>query len=418
MRRALSHVGGAIATRTNDPALADALKRALAVRGDEERVLSHVHGFHSYPARLHPDTATTLIERLSAPGDAVLDPFCGSGTVPVAARELGRRAFGSDLNPLAVELSRLKVRGADAAFARELGAAAEWVAEHARERQKAKLGPTKPYGAEDRALFETYVLLALDGLRDGIDQVEPPELAQALYLVLSALLTKVSRQRGDSSTGSGEKRIARSFAFRFFVMKAQELAERLQAYTARLPKAAPAARIELADARQLRFLKDRSLRLVVSSPPYPGVYDYFEHHATRLRWLRLDSRGFQRAEIGARREAQGQASPVTRWENDFGACLAELARVLEPEGRAALVVADSTVAGRPYYADEWLPRLAEAAGLDLLAVGSQVRPHFHQATERAFERKPRSEHVLILGKPDTPRRPAQRPRRPSGPSAP
>ena len=38
------------------------------------------------------------------------------------------------------------------------------------------------------------------------------------------------------------------------------------------------------------------MSLVVSSPPYPGVYDYYEHHASRLRWLRMDGRELQRGE--------------------------------------------------------------------------------------------------------------------------
>ena len=36
---------------------------------------------------------------LDWPGDIVLDPFAGSGTTCVAARRLGRRFVGIDLNP-------------------------------------------------------------------------------------------------------------------------------------------------------------------------------------------------------------------------------------------------------------------------------------------------------------------------------
>lgn len=376
--------------------MAELLRRALSVEADETSLLKHVHGFHSYPARLHPETAETLIGGLSAPRDTVLDPFCGSGTVPIAAREQGRRALGSDLNPLAIALARLKIARVDEAFTTALCAAAEQVAEHAKARQKAKLGPTHPYGPEDRNLFETYVLLALDGLRDGIDQIERDDLARALYLVLSAILTKLSHKRGDSSGETREKRIARSFAFRFFVMKARELADRLRDYGALIPTGTPAARIEAADARQLAFIKPRSVQLIVSSPPYPGVYDYYQHHAARLRWLRMDGRPFQRGEMGARRDAHSPAAAIQRWSVDFGACLKELARVLETNGRAALVVADSVVANRPYYADEWLPKLAEQQGLQTLAIASQARPHFHEPSQRAFSAKPRREHVIVL----------------------
>jgi ParB-like chromosome segregation protein Spo0J len=47
-----------------------------------------------------------LIEKLSKPGDLVLDPFVGSGTVAAAALKLGRRFIGSDIDPAAVTVAR------------------------------------------------------------------------------------------------------------------------------------------------------------------------------------------------------------------------------------------------------------------------------------------------------------------------
>ncbi|MFZ5890788.1 MAG: DNA methyltransferase [Myxococcota bacterium] len=395
-RRALSHVGGASELVADDAKLRELVAKSLDVSDEDERVLAHVHGFHSYPARLHAETARTLIEALSAPQASVLDQFCGSGTVPVVARELGRRALGSDLNPLAVELARLKGSGMSAAFANALKAAAERVVEHARERQKAELGPTRPYGREDRDEFAPYVLLALDGLRDGIEQIEERSVRHALLLVLSACLTKLSEKRADSSSALQPKRIARSFPFRFFMLKTADLAERALAYTALVPRGTPPPRLEICDARRLGYAAPRSVSLIVSSPPYPGVYDYFQHHATRMRWLRLEGRNFEQGEIGSRRTARRSSNAARDWEGDFGRCLQEMRRVLEPRGLAALMLADSVLAARPYYADDWLPQVARKQGMRIVARGSQARPHFHGPTARAFEARPRREHLFIL----------------------
>ncbi|HET9932862.1 MAG TPA: DNA methyltransferase [Polyangiaceae bacterium] len=396
-RRALTHVGGEADIVAESDELRNVVARALDVSDEDERVLAHVHGFHSYPARLHAETAKTLIEALSSRGDSVLDPFCGSGTVPVVARELGRRAFGSDLNPLAVELARLKAAGMSESFARALVAASARVVEHARARQEAELGPTHPYGAEDRKEFATHVLLALDGLRDGIDEIEERGVRHALLLVLSACLTKLSEKKADSSSVHQPKRIARSFPFRFFALKTEDLARRALEFTARVPARTPAAELEICDARRLAYLPSKRVKLVVSSPPYPGVYDYFEHHATRLRWLRLDGTRLEQGEIGTRRAARRDAARAAgEWEADFGRCLVELRRVLTQDGLAALMLADSVIGARPYYADEWLPRVAKHERVAIVGRGSQARPHFHAPTARAFQRRPRREHLFIL----------------------
>jgi DNA modification methylase len=50
------------------------------------------------------------------PGDVVLDPLCGSGTTCVAARRLGRRFVGIDVNPVfcAIAARRVAAVAADA----------------------------------------------------------------------------------------------------------------------------------------------------------------------------------------------------------------------------------------------------------------------------------------------------------------
>jgi len=50
--------------------------------------------------------ADYYIERLTQPGDLVVDPFVGSGTTLVAALESGRRAWGCDSDKTAIRISR------------------------------------------------------------------------------------------------------------------------------------------------------------------------------------------------------------------------------------------------------------------------------------------------------------------------
>ena len=73
-----------------------------------EPVSGLTHSFYRYPARFSLLFARAAIKAFSQPGDIVLDPFTGGGTTLVEARVLGRRAIGTDINPLATFITRVK----------------------------------------------------------------------------------------------------------------------------------------------------------------------------------------------------------------------------------------------------------------------------------------------------------------------
>lgn len=67
-----------------------------------------IHRISSYVGRIKPAFAHWLISICSKRGDTILDPFCGIGTIPLEADLLGRRAIGIDLNPYAYYISKAK----------------------------------------------------------------------------------------------------------------------------------------------------------------------------------------------------------------------------------------------------------------------------------------------------------------------
>lgn len=391
-RRALSNLGGP-AERHGDPALTEALAEAFEQATDPEAGRLHVHGFHSYPARVHPTLARRLIETLCPTGGKVLDPFCGSGTVLVEARLAGRSATGVDLNPLAVRIANLKAQGRDDAHLAALLERARAITEQTHARRKAKAGPSRRYGPDDLAAFARHVLLELDGLRVGIEE-SPDALRPDLELILSSLLTKLSLKAGDSASYQVEKRIAAGYPARLFTARTEELTRQITEYRALLPAGAPSAQALERDARVLPPLGP--FDLILTSPPYPGNYDYLQHHELRLRWLGLDTRSFARGEVGARRHLEAGGSPRDRWLAELGSVLLSLRRQLAPEGRAVFVLADSVVRREPFYNDDLLKEAAGRAGLRLLAHIAQPRPHFHLPSSRAFDQRPRREHLLCL----------------------
>ena len=74
----------------------------------------NTHGLHQYPARMHPEIATRIIEKYATGSKTViLDPFMGSGGVLVEAMLHGNNSIGIDLNPFAVLLSKVKTTPLD-----------------------------------------------------------------------------------------------------------------------------------------------------------------------------------------------------------------------------------------------------------------------------------------------------------------
>lgn len=68
------------------------------------------HGYHRYPAKFIPHLVRRIIDRYSAPGALVGDPFLGSATTGVEALRAKRRFYGSEINPVALLISQAKCR--------------------------------------------------------------------------------------------------------------------------------------------------------------------------------------------------------------------------------------------------------------------------------------------------------------------
>jgi len=406
-RRSLTNVGGDI-ERGGDERVSELLAHAVDVAPTSEADApdrAHVHGFHAYPARAHPVTARRLVDAFAPARGLVLDPFCGSGTVLIEAMLAGRNALGTDLNPLAVMLARAKTHPRKPEAMAALVATAQEVAAFADARRKAKLGATRRLPQDDVSIFTPHVLLELDGLRAGIEKA-PPEARPDLQLVFSSILVKLSAKRGDTSDEPLEKRVGAGYPARLFVRKTEELAARFAAFAELLPSPVPRARVVLDDAGKLAKVEERSVDVVITSPPYVATYDYLAHHELRMRWLDLDTRRLAKDELGARRHYERMTPDEARasWERELAKFFNALARVTKPGAPVVLLIADSATPRGPrgerplaLRADEVVAdTAAHVRTFEPVARASQARPHFHGPTVSAFVDKPRAEHALLL----------------------
>jgi hypothetical protein len=252
------------------------------------------------------------------------------------------------------------------------------------------------------------VLLELDSLAHGIGLLKKPEVQRMLRLVISSMLTKLSHSEGDTTRRKAPRRLPGGFAIKLFLQKTEELAARLAAYRERIGDHCPRAYVGCSDARTLDDIESDSIDLVVTSPPYPGVYDYLDHHLHRLKWLGLREGALRDHEIGARRKYRRLRldEAARTWREEIGAALYEMRRTLAQDGRGVIVIADSVVDRTALRADEQVLAVAERAGIDITCIASQERPLFLHGAEEAFSDRPRMEHVVVF-------RPGERPRRKS-----
>jgi DNA methylase len=86
----------------------DAQNALIAAARTSEPVRGLTHGFYKYPARFSPIFARAAIQVFTQPGDLVLDPHVGGGTTLVEALAAGREGMGVDISTLAEFVSTVK----------------------------------------------------------------------------------------------------------------------------------------------------------------------------------------------------------------------------------------------------------------------------------------------------------------------
>jgi hypothetical protein len=255
----------------------------VAAVSNRDKVTGAPHDFYRYPARFSPVFAREAIKTFSEPGDFVLDPFCGGGTTLVEALSLGRRAAGIDVSSLASFLARTKTTPISVHDKREIAA---WLA--ALENENPKSNPNS-YEAVDP---ETYYYLR-----------NLPDEARAFFFSVFERLADLSKPRQQNFVrlvllGAGQwgldckTRVPTASEFK--AEFCQRLHAAIEDFFDFLSDMAAANELPRHRMSSMRRIINRSseecgedgripeswlpAKLVLTSPPYPGV------HVVYHRW--------------------------------------------------------------------------------------------------------------------------------------
>lgn len=363
------------------------------------------HGIHPYKGKFYPQLAKSLLNTSSIEcGATVLDPYCGSGTVPLECLLNGYRAFGLDMNPLAAKIARAKT-GVLLLDHQMIVRAASSISASMRGSVKHSLDQFPECAhAELLSWFPDPVLAKLNVLLGRIRLLGDETLIDFFEVILSSIVRDISHQE-PSDLRIRRRKVPLSDApvFELFAERLADQMRRLAKYRAveaRQPGPRFEPRIEYGDSRLESSLFEvgvgsETVDCVVTSPPYATALPYIdtdrlsilalmgtpakervkvEEGLTGSREIRRKEKaaledqlrtdtttlpasvvtalksimnGNEASDAGFRR--QNMAALLLRYFSDIRSTLTQVQRVMKPGARAFYVVGDS----RTKVGDDW-----------------------------------------------------------------
>ena len=293
------------------------------------------HNLHeiSYRACFKPQLPEFFIDRLTEPGETVYDPFMGRGTTPVQAALMGRRPAGNDVNPLSVLLARPRLAPPTLAQVTRRLCEVPWDAgDIEREDLLAFYHPDtlRRICALRRWLLERAPLdrMAPDPVDDWVRMVALNRLTGHSPGFLSVYTLPPNQAVGIAA----QRKIN---AARAQVPPPRDVAAIILKKTRSLlkdglPPAHPPALLGVGPAAATPYIRDGTVALVVTSPPFLDVVQYAADN-----WLRC---WFAGIDVGG--VALGMHRTEAAWTAMVRDVLIEQARVLRPGGHVAFEVGE------------------------------------------------------------------------------
>lgn len=346
-----------------------------------------LHQLSPYIGKMKSVIASDLIATYSRPGDLVVDPFCGCGTVPLEAARLGRRVFASDASLYAMTLTRGKLRAPTTV--NEALERLDWLLGWAASLPLPNLRSVPRWV---RAFFHPRTLKETLRLTTFLKK-------EREHFFLAALLGILHHQRPGFLSFPSSHLVPYLRSAKFPRSAYPELYEyraippRLRAKverTLRRPPAEPPARYVTGMRRSfvetVSFPDD--IDCVVTSPPYMNALDYVRDNRLRLWFLG-----------GPCQEPENRAlTSLHGFERALRALARKLEQKLRPGGVCIFIVGEKKIRKGNGFPSEALTSMfaAHAPALKLYHVVSDAIPDIRRSRRRLAG--VRKEHILIFRK--------------------
>ncbi len=330
-----------------------------------QRQAARIHEI-SYRACFKPQLPAYFIERLSAPGDIVYDPFSGRGTTTIEAALRGRQVIDNDINPLSALLTRPRL------------APPALDAVRARLADIPRLASIR--GKPDLAMFyqrdtlreivalRNYLRRRLaSGDEDGVDRwirmVSTNRLtghSPGFFSVYTLPPNQAASRKNQIKINRKLKQIPEYRDTRALILKkSRQLQGKLDAdEKQRLRVSAASALFLTGAAAATPQISDASVQLTVTSPPFLDVVQYAQDN-----WLRCWFNGLDADKIAPHIT---MSRTVEEWSTQMARVFTELYRITKRGGWVAFEVGE--VRKGKIRLEEHVVPLGIAAGFNCEAV--------------------------------------------------
>lgn len=264
------------------------------------------HGLFPYRGKFHPQLIKGLLNILGVhPGELVLDPMCGSGTLNVEASIIGIDSIGIEKSPFCVLMSRVK-HGALKVDSSHLSAIFNDISQNYRTLTSSK---------ELQADFSYHNGFAADKAITLLAFLDAMGYARRCSKSIDALFPSVvKRYVGQINS---------------FIQASEKL-------NLKFGK----AKFEIGDARNLP-LEDNSIDAIITSPPYSFAIDYVENDRPQLEYLGHNISKLKDEMIGLKGKTRKEK--LVNYFIDMDRVLSEMSRVLKADKYAVIIIGSNDI---------------------------------------------------------------------------
>ncbi len=378
----------------------DFLLKALSTSAPTSGKQNHAftHGFHAYPGRFPPQLVQTLLRPLKPEGEFKLfDPFMGGGTTLVEGMCKGFEVVGNDLNAMAGLVAGERCRLRTPSENREVLALVKEIRERIIERQdkSQKKLIRRANISWLRSHYAPHLFVELLYWIDEIDKLPNAPIRATLRMVFCDLVFKFSN--GALVDPSEERKtppLPKGAVSRWIVARTEELLKNQQTFNLKMPRQTKKATLFTEDFISFTELPEGSIDLIITAPPAPGSWDYYEYHLLQFKWLNLAEETLKDHEIGTKR----LQSP-RQWQQSFRTILLKTRKVLKPGGSCYLVISDWLDREQRINALAYIQKFAPSVGWKIAGSASVRQKLFNAHQAEFYGEEGKWEHLIHLKNP-------------------